>query len=74
MCQAHNPKVTGSNPVPATKIENRNSSNIDRLLESSFGAGIERSNINYLAHRSTPRNHMHVFIRAITGVTGIPIV
>jgi hypothetical protein len=55
--QAHNLKVIGSNPIPATKLL-KNPSNLNWLLESSFGIGIDSSNINDLACRfKSPRNH-----------------
>src|ERR1700682_5171523 len=55
--QAHNLKVTGSNPVPATKLM-KNPSNLKGLLGFCFGDGIEPNNINDLACRfKSPRNH-----------------
>jgi hypothetical protein len=48
--QAHNLKVTGSNPVPATKFV-KNPSNLKGLLGFSFGAGSDSNNINDLGRR-----------------------
>jgi hypothetical protein len=48
--QAHNLKVIGSNPIPATKMI-KNPSNLNGLLGFCFGAGIDTNNVNDLACR-----------------------
>jgi hypothetical protein len=53
-------KVTGSNPVPATKLI-KNPSNLNGLLGFFFVVVIDPNNINDLAHRlKSPRNHTHI--------------
>jgi hypothetical protein len=47
--QAHNLKVIGSNPIPATKLE-ENPSNLSGLLGFCFGAGIDPDNVNDLVN------------------------
>ncbi len=62
--QAHNLKVIGSNPIPATKLM-KNPSDLNGLLGFSFGVGIDLNNINNLACRfKSPRHHTHNRVRA----------
>jgi hypothetical protein len=64
--QAHNLKVIGSNPIPATKLV-KNPSNLKGLLGFRFGAGVHRNNINSLACGfKSPRNHAIVSRRNIS--------
>jgi hypothetical protein len=61
---AHNLKVIGSNPIPATKLR-KNSSNLTGLLGFAFDAGIDANDINDLAWRfKSPRNQTYNRIRA----------
>jgi hypothetical protein len=53
--QAHNPKVIGSNPIPATKFV-KNPGDLSRLLGFVFGDEIGSSNI--MARFKSPCNQI----------------
>jgi hypothetical protein len=61
--QAHNLKVIGSNPIPATKSM-KNPSNLKGLLGFCFGDGINRSNVINLLVGSNHPATTHIFSRA----------